>query len=739
VGDLAWALQGGGTVTFGCSGTIPIPFTVILVQNTVLDGTGQSVTLRDVAGRRVLRVDPVVTVELRGITVTGSGGGGGILNFGTLTLISSTVSNSRPNPSFEFPAAGGGIHNQGTLTLINSIVSNNDGFSEGGGIFNFLSGTITLTSSSVSGNRASNGGGIFNRGGIVTLSNSTVSANRATNGLGGGLVNYTDTILIVTNSTVSGNSATSVGGGILNQFSSFMTVTNSTISGNSASSGGGIHNFGGLTLVNSTVSRNSATSFGGGLFNFSLGGVVLTSSIIAQQDQGANCYNEPGGNITSQGYNLDSDGTCNLTATGDIPNGVADLQPLAVNAPGTTATHALGPNSQARDAIPNETNGCGTAITTDQRGVTRPQGTNCDIGAYEDEATPPTIATSGDVEIAGICLVDPACLNVGITSVGDAEISDGTFTTDGIYVGKEVGSTGAVIVRGSETNVAVNGHPVPGIPVTNGLLVGEAGSGSLLVTDGAVVNVSGDNSTVANASGSEGTVTVNGAGSELKFSGGLTVGNGNPDFGGGGPANGTLNVTGGGWVGTPGINVGLVAGSTGTVIVDGNDSALSAEALSIGTSGGGTLNVTGGATLHTTYVTIGQEQGANGALRVSQGTMINDLVAGGLIVVGGAGVGRLDLRNGAQAVSAPDGSAVVGQAATGQGMVTVDTGSLWDAGAALVLGDAGRCNVSLSGTIRAGTITVGPKCNITGKGTLQGTVINNGGKIGKGILIVPIP
>jgi hypothetical protein len=42
---------------------------------------------------------------------------------------------------------------------------------------------------------------------------------------------------------------------------------------------------------------------------------------------------------------------------------------------------ALSPGSPAVDVIPASTPGC--AGTADQRGVDRPQGAACDIGAYE--------------------------------------------------------------------------------------------------------------------------------------------------------------------------------------------------------------------------------------------------------------------------------------------------------------------------------------------------------------------
>ena len=82
--------------------------------------------------------------------------------------------------------------------------------------------------------------------------------------------------------------------------------------------------------------------------------------------------------VTSNGHNLDNDGSCQLSGTGDKPNASAILGPLQDNG-GATVTHALLPGSQAIDGV-----GQGFCdIITDQRGVTRPQGTLCDIGAYE--------------------------------------------------------------------------------------------------------------------------------------------------------------------------------------------------------------------------------------------------------------------------------------------------------------------------------------------------------------------
>jgi hypothetical protein len=68
------------------------------------------------------------------------------------------------------------------------------------------------------------------------------------------------------------------------------------------------------------------------------------------------------------------------------------LDPLGLSDNGgPTKTIALQTTSPAVNAIPPSVNGCGTEINTDQRGVNRPQGPACDVGAFElvAQASPP--------------------------------------------------------------------------------------------------------------------------------------------------------------------------------------------------------------------------------------------------------------------------------------------------------------------------------------------------------------
>ena len=104
--------------------------------------------------------------------------------------------------------------------------------------------------------------------------------------------------------------------------------------------------------------------------------LALSNTIIGP-GSGANCFFEPGTPpIESLDGNLDTGATCGLHRIHDLHNTDPLLLPLA--GAGGPPTHPLSPGSPAIDA--------GVAPhcpRTDQRGVARPQGAACDIGAYE--------------------------------------------------------------------------------------------------------------------------------------------------------------------------------------------------------------------------------------------------------------------------------------------------------------------------------------------------------------------
>ena len=209
------------------------------------------------------------------------------------------------------------------------------------------------------------GGGIMNQG-ALTLTNSAVVSNTAT--LNGGGIANSDALTVI-GSTVADNRTGNGGGGIYASQAATTTVANSTVSSNRASAGGGINSGGVLTITNSTLAANvgGGATTGAGLYN--TGTLHVYNSIIANSSVGPDCTND-GGTIATNSATLIGDGACSSTLSGDPLLGA-----LAPNG-GTTMTHALLPGSPASDAG-------GACLSDDQRGVTRPQGAACDLGAYE--------------------------------------------------------------------------------------------------------------------------------------------------------------------------------------------------------------------------------------------------------------------------------------------------------------------------------------------------------------------
>jgi len=326
------------------------PATLNITSSIIINGNGSAGSII-----QITRCNPVT---LPGGCTPAREGVFFVSSIGNLTLNGLTVRFG----NFSDAYAGSGIDNNGTLTIMKSRIAGNRGRT-GGGISN--EGTLIVTNSTITGNEAasvdSHGGGIYNYSwsGTVTITNSTISDNR-------------------------GN----FGGGIYNS-GGMMTVTNSTISGNVAySRGGGIYNNDKLIITNSTVSGNSAPYYldGGGLFNS--GTLHYSNTLIANSPTGGECSNF--GTISTNLNNLVEDNFCFPALSGD-PN----LGPLASNG-GPTQTQALLTGSPAIDAGSDA-----NCPATDQRGVARPRGAHCDIGAYEVEFRP---LISGNVGVAGAVL-----------------------------------------------------------------------------------------------------------------------------------------------------------------------------------------------------------------------------------------------------------------------------------------------------------------------------------------------
>jgi hypothetical protein len=383
--NCAFATVGKGVAEVDTGGTI-IVGTGVYTENVSIDrdltlqGAGATSTILDGGGTdRVVFISLGRVVDISGVTIRNGNCsyGGGIWNKGTLTLVNSTVASNIDT------SGGGGIYNSDGATLVISdcVVVGNTSGDEGGGIRN-SSSTLTLVNSAVvSNSSADHGGGIHSFGGRLTLSGSTVRGNEATGGsaAGGGIFN--DSKARLTDVTISGNTSNDRSGGIHNQDP--MTLTNVTISGNSATDYGGAMIHAGsvtLTVVNCTVVSNTVPSGtgAGGMMLYSP--ATLENTLLAYNDNG-NCG---GSGLISHGHNLDSGNACSFSAPGDITDTDPLIGPLADNGGPVydlgeaTPTHALLAGSPAIDA-----GACVAGVTTDQRGVARPWGIGCDIGAFE--------------------------------------------------------------------------------------------------------------------------------------------------------------------------------------------------------------------------------------------------------------------------------------------------------------------------------------------------------------------
>lgn len=358
---------------------------------------------------------------------------------------------------------GGGLYCDGEGTgsdcspTLTNVAFRENSARWGGAMCNFGFGdgnsSPTLTNVTFSGNAALvSGGGMFNEGSdhgnsSPTLTDVVFSENISYTGDGGGMYNRSvvggTSNPALTNVTFSGNAAVD-GGGMYSvatmdaltstEGTASPTLVNVTFSGNSvAEAGGGMFNFAGAggnaspTLTYVTFNDNWAGEIGGAMFSGTQGPDGDSNPTIANSIFWGNRADDGGNESTGQGVYFASirnsivEGGCPHPAHTQCENVSSEdplLGPLQDNG-GFTPTHLPAGGGSAIDIHYDV-----TCVATDQRGVTRPQGPVCDIGAVEVEQMALSVAVSGRGQVDAAASPTPVVGGIAAcTAAGGANCS----------------------------------------------------------------------------------------------------------------------------------------------------------------------------------------------------------------------------------------------------------------------------------------------------------------------------
>lgn len=231
-----------------------------------------------------------------------------------------------------------------------------------------MTGLVIQNGQHVPGEEHGEGGGIQNKGnlnatGLLIRNN----VGRATGNGGGGLYNSGEAV--ITHSAILSNFSPEGAGGILNHGRLILDTV--TISSNDAY---GIFSEGPLKIYRSTIANNLVVQ----IVAFEEPAYISNSILYGFPDAGG-CW----GLSASNGFNIEylepgADRICTLSHSSDLVNVDPMLLPLEEYNGVTPPTHPLLAGSPAIDSADPE-----NCSGTDQRGVPRPYGAQCDRGAYE--------------------------------------------------------------------------------------------------------------------------------------------------------------------------------------------------------------------------------------------------------------------------------------------------------------------------------------------------------------------
>ncbi|KPB02003.1 autotransporter domain-containing protein, partial [Ahrensia marina] len=295
-----------------------------------------------------------------------------------------------------------------------------------------------------------------------------------------------------------------------------------------------------------------------------------------------------------------------------------------------------------------------------------------------------TIVNFGTLAVDGGSIAHTSAdLIVGGFSSDDGTLTiknGGSVSNNEAGIGYAAGSEGEVSVTGAGSNWTNSGT----------LYVGLAGSGTVTIADGG--SVSNTAGTVGSASGAIGTVTVTGAGSSWSSSSDLYVGE---------SGTGTMNVEDGAtaFVGDD-VVLGFNATGNGTLTVDSVGSELDiTNAFVVGRAGIGALKVQNGGTLTGNYSYVGNSSGATGTATITGSGSSWSLT--GDLYIAEQGTGTMTIADGGTVSNAVS---YIGYDSGSDGAVTVTgAGSTWTNNSTLYVGEDGNGTLTISdgGTVSA--------------------------------------
>ena len=333
-----------------------------------LQGPASGVTIERQGPGRIIQFPASAGLTLRNITLTnatGSSCGSAIANFGPLTLDHARLTNNAAD-------VGGAICAVGELTIIASEFTGNSAATGDGGAIK-ATGPVTIRASRFSGNTGEgHGGAVLVDGSTdVTIENSTFVDNKSTVG---GAIHSSRSKIAITGSVFIHNTA-GVGAEALfiDAPSGSALVVNSTF----VEAGIPTGVLKDQVLISRGTGSLSHVTFVG-KFGGSVSGQIASVTVENSLFVGATCAPD---NLVFSGNNRADSPTCAVTG---VTVGPTAIGALADNG-GPTQTIALPFGSPAIDAATN------CPVATDQRGVTRPKGLGCDLGAFEfDDLTKAT-------------------------------------------------------------------------------------------------------------------------------------------------------------------------------------------------------------------------------------------------------------------------------------------------------------------------------------------------------------